>query len=171
MPRQTVSAAELVDLLQLSPHPEGGWFTESYRSEGRIPSTALPPAFSGDRAYSTAIFYLLAEGQKSHLHRIRQDEVWHFYLGGPLRLVMIQPDGQSSEVILGPDLRAGQHLQFTVPAGVWFGAAPKAGGGHSLVGCTVAPGFDFADFEMADGSSLKKAFPALYGLISEFCRE
>ena len=161
-------ADDLIRALNLAPHPEGGFFAETYRAEGRLAAASLPPVFGGDRAYSTAILYLLPEGRKSALHRIRQDEVWHFYLGGPLRLVMISPAGEASEVIVGPDVLSGQRLQFTVPAGYWFGAAPRPGSVYSLAGCTVAPGFDFADFEMADGAALKKAFPALTGLISEF---
>jgi len=159
---------QLIKHLELKPHPEGGYYAETYRAAGRLPASALPSVFGGDRAYSTAILYLLPEGRKSALHRIRQDEVWHFYLGGPLRLVMISPAGKASEVVLGPDIPAGQRVQFAVPAGYWFGAAPRPGSVFSLVGCTVAPGFDFADFELADGAELKKNFPALFGLISEF---
>lgn len=168
MPKIIPDPQELVRHLNLSPHPEGGYYAETYRSAGSIPAAALPPGFSGERSHSTAIIYLLPEGQKSRFHRLRQDEVWHFYLGGPLRLVMIDPEGNSSEVILGSDIAKGQHLQFAVPAGTWFAACPKPGSVYSLSGCTVAPGFDFADFELASGQDLKKAFPALYGLIDEF---
>lgn len=168
MPKSFPDPQELVRRLNLSPHPEGGYYLESYRSAGSIPAAALPPGFSGARAHSTAIIYLLPEGQRSKFHRLRQDEVWHFYLGGPLRLVLIRPEGRASEIILGPDLDQGHHLQFAVPAGTWFAAGPKPGSVYSLTGCTVAPGFDFADFEMASGPELKKAFPALYGLIDEF---
>lgn len=163
-----IDPAELARRLNMSAHPEGGWYAETYRSSGTIPPTALPPGFGGARSYATSILYLLAEGQKSCLHRLRQDEIWNFHLGGPLRLVVISPAGESREIVLGPDVAAGQLLQFTVPAGFWFGATPKPGTRFSLVGCVVTPGFDFADFEMASGPELKKAFPALYGLISEF---
>lgn len=168
MPKNISDPQEIVRRLNLSPHPEGGYFAETYRSAGAIAAAALPPGFSGDRAHSTAINYLLLEGQKSRFHRLLQDEVWHFYLGGPLRLVMINNDGHSSEIILGSEIEKGQHFQFAVPAGTWFAATPKPGSVYSLTGCTVAPGFDFADFEMASGPELKKAFPALYGLIGEF---
>ncbi len=160
--------AKLAARLNMSPHPEGGYYVETYRAPGHIPASALPPAFDGGRSFSTAIVYLLPEGEKSRLHRLRQDEIWHFYLGGPLRLVQLTPDGVWSEVILGPDIMGGQRVQHVTPAGAWFGAAPKPGAGYSLVGCTVAPGFDFADFEMGVEADLKKAFPALYGVISEF---
>ena len=166
--RHSLSPEELADRLNMSPHPEGGWYVETYRAAGTIPASALPPEFGGERNYSTSILYLLTEGDKSCLHRIRQDEVWHFHLGGPLRLVMISPEGIFSEVVLGQDIPAGQLPQFAVLAGCWFGAAPLPGSGWSLVGCTVAPGFDFADFELADGPELKKSFPGLADIITEF---
>ncbi len=166
--KNQIDPRELVHRLNLSPHPEGGYYAETYRSAGVVPAAALPLGYGGDRAYSTAIMYLLLEGQISKLHRLRQDEVWHFYHGGPLRLVTIDPEGRAGEVILGPDIAGGQRPQFAVPAGTWFGAAPRPGAVYSLTGCTVAPGFDFADFEMAAPAELKKAFPSLYGLISEF---
>lgn len=168
MPKNLPDPRELISRLGLSPHPEGGYYAETYRSPGRIPAAALPPGFSGERAHSTAILYLLPEGQKSNFHRLRQDEVWHFYQGGPLRLVLIHPDGRAAEVLLGSEIEKGQHFQYAVPAGTWFAAGPKPGSVYSLCGCTVAPGFDFADFELASGPELKKTFPSLYGLIDEF---
>lgn len=158
----------LVETLELKAHPEGGFFRETYRAAGSISAGALPSVFSADRPYSTSILYLLPEGDKSRFHRLHQDEVWHYHLGGPLRLAMISPSGQAGEVIIGPNVTSGQLLQFAVPGGVWFAAAPKAGAVFSLVGCTVAPGFDFADFEMASETELKKAFPRHYGLIDQF---
>jgi Uncharacterized conserved protein len=168
MPKNLTDPQEIVRRLNMFPHPEGGYYAETYRSSGIIAAAALPPGFGGDRAHSTAIIYLLPEGRKSKFHRLLQDEVWHFYLGGPLRLVMIHPSGQASEVILGSEIEKGHHLQFTVPAGTWFAATPRPGAVYSLTGCTVAPGFDFADFEIASAPELKKAFPTLYGLIGEF---
>ena len=162
------SPAELAARLNLAPHPEGGYYAETYRAAGVIPASALPPQFGGDRNYSTSILYLLTEGDKSRLHRIRQDEVWHFHLGGPLRLVMIFQDGGCRETILGPDVMGGQLPQYVVPAGCWFGAAPRPGSGYCLMGCTVAPGFDFADFELADGRELARTLPAQADLIAEF---
>ena len=159
---------ELIEKLKLSPHPEGGYYAETYRSAGLVPASALPAVFGGDRAYSTAILYLLPEGQKSRFHRLKQDEVWHFHLGGPLRLATISPSGQALEITLGSQVLNGQLLQYAVPAGTWFAAQPKPGSLFCLTGCTVAPGFDFADFEMADEAELKKLFPAHYGLISDF---
>lgn len=152
----------------LKPHPEGGHYLRTYASSGRIPAQALPAPFGGERLYSTAIVYLLEAGQKSHLHRIRQDELWHFHLGGPLRLVMISPGGKAAEILLGPEVLVGQRVQFAVPAGFWFGATPAPGAAYSLVGCTVAPGFDFADFELAERAALQNQFPRLEQLIAEF---
>ena len=159
---------DLIKTLDLSPHPEGGFFKETYRASGSISGPALPSVFGTERAYATSILFLLPEGQKSRFHRLRQDEVWHFHLGGPLRLAMISPSGQAGEITLGPKINSGHLLQFAVPGGVWFAATPKAGSVFSLVGCTVAPGFDFTDFELADEAEMKKHYPQHYGLISEF---
>ncbi len=113
-------------------------------------------------------FFLLESGDISRLHRIRSDEIWHFYGGGPLKLVMIAPDGKTAEIVLGPNIEAGEHVQYVVPAGVWFGATPKRGSAFSFVGCTVSPGFDFADFEMGDKNTLKVVFPDAVACIGEF---
>jgi predicted cupin superfamily sugar epimerase len=155
-----MTAADLVRKLQLQPHPEGGYFRETYRAAERIGGDALPRRFNGARSISTAIYFLLEAGQCSHLHRIRSDEVWHFHAGDPLDIVEIDAAGNLKVTRLGGDLR----YQHVVPAGVWFGATPAPGGrdapnGFALVGCTVAPGFDFADFELADREALLRAYP------------
>lgn len=153
------SADELIHLLHLKPHPEGGYYRETYRSGEIIPHRCLPPRFHGDRHYSTAIYYLLPTGAVSRLHRIASDEVWHFYLGGPLTVVELEPDGSSHHVVLGPDVLRGQRLQHVIEAGTWFGAYPNPGTDYALVGCTVAPGFDFADFEIAKRTDLFAKYP------------
>lgn len=140
-------------------HPEGGWYRESYRSPGMIARSVLPPAFAGPRNYSTAVFFLLRKGEKSLLHRLASDELWHFYLGGPLRLVQIGADGKAESVLLGQDVRGGQKLQHAVPAGTWFGAFPEPGSDYSFVGAAAAPGFDFADLELGRREDLLKKFP------------
>ncbi|NHK28006.1 cupin domain-containing protein [Parvularcula flava] len=132
----------LIDRYDLQPHPEGGWFAETYRAGVTVDT------LKGPRAASTAILFLLAAGNVSHLHRIASDEVWHFYEGGPL-LVHELRDGEVHVTRLSQD-----NPQHVVPAGTWFGARPASGTAHSLVGCTVAPGFDFADFELADREAL-----------------
>jgi predicted cupin superfamily sugar epimerase len=155
-----INVGELVDRLQLTPHPEGGYFRETYRATEGVAGSALPRRFGGERSISTAIYFLLEAGQCSHLHRIRSDEVWHFYAGDPLDVVEIDTAGQLKTTRLGGDLL----YQHVVPAGVWFGATPAPAGqfaphGFALVGCTVAPGFDFADFELADRETLLRAYP------------
>ncbi|TBR25903.1 cupin domain-containing protein [bacterium] len=149
----SAAVRDLVKRFALFPHPEGGFFKESYRS----PETVQLQR--GPRSASTAIYFLLPEGTVSKLHRIQSDEVWHFYLGGPLRLTELYQDGSRREVVLGQDVKNRQLLQHVVPAGVWFGAMPDKGAEFSFVGCTVAPGFDFADFELGKRAELVKRFP------------
>jgi predicted cupin superfamily sugar epimerase len=149
----------LVEIYGMKPHPEGGFYAETYRSKENIPRSGLPSRFSGSRSISTAIFFLLPRGHKSCLHRIQSDEVWHFYLGDPLIISQIHGDGRVEEIVLGNDITKGQRPQFVVPAGSWFGSAPIDGGTFSFVGCTVAPGFDFQDFEMATRENMLKHFP------------
>jgi len=163
--------ALLIEQYRLQPHPEGGFFAETYRSAGLIPEAALPTDFAGERHFSTAIVFLLKENDFSALHRLRQDEIWHFYLGGALRLVMISPEGKFSEIILGRNGAAGDVVQAVVPAGYWFGATPIEGAAFSFVGCTVAPGFDFADFELAKRPEILAQFPDLETIILRFTRK
>lgn len=152
---------DLVQLYDLKPHPEGGFYKETYRDKGIIPQGALPSPFKGDRNFSTAIYFLIPEGKKSCLHRIQSDELWHFYLGGPLTIVQIFPEGRLEKIVLGQDVMKGQKLQHVVPHGSWFGAYPHSGSDYSFVGCTVAPGFDFADFEMGERENLLSLYPQL----------
>lgn len=162
------SVEDLIAFYNLKPHVEGGWYAETYRSEGIIPREALPGVFSGPRHYSTLIMYLLRPGDKSALHRLHQDEAWHFYQGGPLELVHISPQGVLTHVRLGQDVLNGEAAAYVVPAGHWFGARPCPDSKFCLLGCTVAPGFDFADFEAADGKELEKLFPDLAEVVREF---
>jgi uncharacterized protein len=163
-----ISAEGLVQMFGLKKHPEGGYFRECYRSAEILSRQALPSRFKGDRSISTSIYFLLPAGVVSRLHRLVSDEVWHFYLGGPLELVQISPQGKMENVILGQDLAAGQLVQHVVPAGYWFGARPADSSPYSFVGCTVAPGFDFADFELADIEELSRSFSALKEEIRRF---
>lgn len=155
----SVTVEELVKIHHLQPHPEGGFFKETYRDEGTISKNALPPRFRGDRHFSTAICFLLPSGAKSRLHRIQSDEVWHFYLGDPLTIVQISPEGKVEKIAMGQNVKAGEKMQHVVPAGYWFGAYPNPKSRFAFVGCTVAPGFDFADFEMAKRGDLLKNYP------------
>ena len=147
----------LVNTFELEPHPEGGFYKETYRAKELYDS--LPKPFSGSRNYSTAIYFLIPEGKKSALHKILSDEVWHFYLGGPMTLYQISPNGELEIVTLGNDIIKGQKLQHVVPAGYWFGGHTNTDSEYSFVGCTVSPGFDFRDFLMAERSELIKKFP------------
>lgn len=159
-----------IDTLGLAPHPEGGWFRETYRAAETIPAAGLPGRFSGERAFSTAIYFLLASGQISALHRIKSDELWFFHAGSPLRINAITAGGEYRSTCLGPHPRRDQVFQAMVPAGCWFGAEPLASGSFSLVSCTVAPGFDFADFEMGRREELLTLFPQQQEVILRLTR-
>lgn len=162
---------ELIDALELKPHPEGGYYAEAYRSAGAIPGSVLPAGFGGDRSYSTSIFFLLREGEVSGLHRLKSDEGWFFHMGGPLNIVQISPQGKVGETKLGADLANGQKLQHFVPAGDWFGAYPCEGSAFTLVGCTVSPGFDYRDFELGKRSDLLRTFPSAKDVIIKLTPE
>ena len=155
----TPAAEELIRRLKLARHPEGGWYRESYRSAESVPAAGLPERFTGARSFSTSIYFLLERGDISALHRIKSDELWHFYAGATLTVQVITPLGEHLALELGSDLASGASFQVLVPAGCWFGAELSEAGDYSLVGCTVAPGFDFADFEMGDRDYLLRQFP------------
>jgi hypothetical protein len=161
----TSAASFWIDRLGLQPHPEGGYFAETYRSAETVAQAALPNRFSGERALSTAIYFLLEGTQTSALHRIQADELWHFYAGTPLHVAVIDPTGHLTTIRLGPNAAAGETFQAVVPAGCWFGSSRLDAEGYSLVGCTVAPGFDFADFELATRAKLLVLFPQHRALI------
>lgn len=167
------SLKELVRALELAPHPEGGFYRETYRAPLVIPAEALGD-FAGPRAASTAIYFIVPRGGFSALHRIRSDEAWHFHLGAPLTITTLLEDGSRRDVRLGVAFERGEAPQAIVPAGAWFGARiaheDEAHGAYSLVGCTVAPGFDFADFELASRSSLTSVLPQHAAIISELTR-
>ena len=157
------TAADWIARLRLAPHPEGGWYRETYRAAES--ATGLPARFEGPRSYSTAIYFLLAAGAVSRLHRIKSDEVWHFYAGDALLLSVIKPDGALTVHRLGPADDAGALPQAVVPAGAWYGAQLAPGGAWALTGGTVAPGFDFADFELGERAALLAQFPQHRALI------
>ena len=150
-----MTAEELKALLNLAPHPvEGGSFRRTYTSAGTV---ELP---RGLRAQSTAIYYLLDAGTFSEMHVLESDEIFHFYLGDPVEMLQLFPDGSSAVITLGPDLKAGQQVQILVPAGVWQGSRLVGGGKVALFGCTVTPGFDFADYRNASYEELAAKWPA-----------
>ena len=151
-------ADQLIEILKLAEHPEGGYFRETYRSEG-VWTAPGGDEFPNGRAYSTAIYYLLKGDDRSKLHRVKSDELWHFYEGSAATIHVLHPGGRYEALHLGDALRKGQRFQHTVPAGCWFGVTVDDPAGYILAGCTVAPGFDFKDFEMGDREQLKQAFP------------
>lgn len=154
-----MTAQDYIRTLNLQPHPEGGYFAETYRSAEIMPEHALPGRFNGPRAFGTAIYFLLESHHVSALHRIQTDEIWHFYAGGPLEVFVINTDTTLSIIRLGNNPGRDEVFQAVVPAGCWFGSKPAEGTEYALVGCTVAPGFDFADFEMAERNALLAEFP------------
>ena len=155
-----------INRLALQPHPEGGYFREIYRSKEQIKAGALPARYGGPRAYATAIYFLLAGAQVSTLHRLASDEQWHFYAGRTLLLCMLAPDGTSRQVRLGRAPDAGDQFQAVIPAGTWMGARLADSRGYALIGCTVAPGFDFRDFKIGKRADLLKRFPRQRTLIT-----
>ncbi|MEP1306813.1 MAG: cupin domain-containing protein [Balneola sp.] len=161
---------ELINTLDLQKHPEGGFYKETYRSEGIIQQSCLPSSFLGDRNYCTGIYFLLTSDNFSAFHRIKQDEMWHFYEGSPLIVHMIDQQGNYSFQKIGLDLEDEQVPQFVVPKGIWFASEVHEPNSYSFVGCTVSPGFDFADFELAERNSLVAKFPACSEIINQLCR-
>jgi uncharacterized protein len=146
-PLKMLNALYCIKHLDLIPHPEGGYYRETYRSDGIIKENCLG-GFNGHRNYLTSIYFLLEYGNFSAFHRIKSDELWNFHAGDPLEVVEITPQGKLIVTDLGADLSNGNVFQYVVKAGNWFASRVKQGGTFSLVGCAVSPGFDFSDFEM-----------------------
>ena len=160
-----------VKRLRLEPHPEGGYFRQTYRSEITITREALPAAFGGHRSASTAIYFLLEGKNFSAFHRLRSDEMWHFYIGTPVSVHVIDTSGKYFLIILGNDPETGHVFQAVVPAGCWFASHVADWESFALVGCTVAPGFDFEDFEMGKRAELVANYPQHRELIRTLTRE
>ena len=157
-----------IDKLQLTAHVEGGAFAEVYRSAMVLPAEALTTAHKGDRNAMTSIYFLLQHGEFSAFHRIASDELWHFYDGGTLYIYEIGHEGSLTKHVLGNGERA---LPFAViKAGSWFASRVEDEGQYVLCGCTVAPGFDFADFELAERGELQKQYPQHAKLIGQLTR-
>jgi uncharacterized protein len=155
-----LTAEQIIEKLQLKPLPkEGGYYSETYRSSHMIPASSLPKGYSGYRCVNTAIFYLLTPDKFSALHMLPGDEIFHFYLGDPVEMLQLHPDGTGNIVILGSDLLAGMSPQVVVPGEVWQGSRLMAGGSFALMGTTVAPGFEFADYNETQGDELITRFP------------
>ncbi len=167
-----LTAEEVIRRLQLQPHPrEGGYFRETYRSTLSITSSALPHDYEGDRRASTAIYYLLTPDTVSELHRLPTDEVFHFYAGDPVEMLQLHPDGQGQIIRLGNDLAAGDAPQVLAPGNVWQGSRLAPDGKWALLGCTVAPGFEFADYTSGRRAELAAQFPAHTEMITALTHE
>lgn len=161
---------QLVKEFQLQPHPEGGFFRETYRSALNLPTPWEKDNKGSSRSLSTAIIFLITAGNFSAFHRIQSDECWHFYQGQPLLVHQLSPEGNYSCIRLGNSGREGQVFQHVVPAGYWFASEVETEKGYALVGCTVSPGFEFNDFELADRKELLQLFPEQGGLIERLTR-
>lgn len=161
---------DIINLLELEPHPEGGYFKETHRDRGIIPQIHLGSEFIGDRNYATAIYFLLTSETFSAFHRINQDEIWHFHQGSTIKLHMISNESNYSNVIIGNNLNEGEVPQFVVPAKFWFAAEVVNQSSYALVSCTVSPGFDFRDFVMPTREELIATFPKHSKVITQFTR-
>jgi predicted cupin superfamily sugar epimerase len=165
------SAKEIQELLKLQPLPvEGGFFAETYRSQSTLSQRSLPSGYSGERALSTAIYYMLTPDTFSAIHRLKGDEVYHFYVGEPAEMLILKPDGTGETLLMGQDLVSGMRLQHVVPGGVWQGSRLAPGGKFALLGTTMAPGFDPTDFELGARGELTARFPAYAELIAALTR-
>lgn len=170
MNRNSHNAEYWIDKLDLTPHPEGGYFRETMISDDVIATDNLSRAYDGPRRAFTLIYYLLRGGQVSRLHRLKSDEIWNFYAGSTLAIHIITADGAYEQKKLGPDIENGESFQHIVKHGCWFGAGVEAPDSYALVGCFVSPGFDYADFEMGDKKRLLQTYPEHGAIIRKLMR-
>lgn len=162
---------EIIKVLDLKEHPEGGYFKETYRSKGFINSNSLDENYSGNRNYSTCIYFLLTSEQFSAFHKINQDEIWHFHEGSPIKLHTISESGKHHEFLIGNNITKEEHPQLIVPGNHWFTASIFEEESYALVSCTVSPGFDFADFILPTRSELIEKFPQHKEIITQYTVE
>ena len=167
-----MTAGEVKELLSLEPHPrEGGWFIQTYAANDNIPAEVFGEGrYSGQRRTSTAIYYLLEPDTFSEMHRLRSDEIFHFYAGGAVEMLQLLPDGTGRTIVIGNDIRAGQRPQVVVEGGVWQGARLAPGGSWALLGCTVAPGFEYEDYDSASRDELTAQWPEFADRIATLTR-
>jgi predicted cupin superfamily sugar epimerase len=166
-----MNSKDWIARLELKPHPEGGYFREIYRAEGVIPQASLPMRYNGGRAYSTTIYYLLESTDFSSLHRLKSDEQWFHIDGSALTIHSIDPNGNYTKHPIGKNLANGELPYTIIPHGNWFGGTVDEENSFALVGCVVAPGFDFDDFELAKKDQLIQQFPHLADLIAKLTRK
>jgi predicted cupin superfamily sugar epimerase len=166
-----LTADEIKKLLKLEPLPnEGGFYAQTYRSSHALAEGSLPTGYSGERSLATAIYFLLTPENFSAMHRLRGDETYHFYLGDPVEMLQLNPDGTGEPILIGPKIESGMRLQHTVRGGCWQGSRVAPGGKFALLGTTMAPGFDPADFELGGREQLSKSYPPYAALIALLCR-
>lgn len=161
-----MTAQDIIHQFELTEHPEGGYYKETYRSKTLIPNSILGTSFEGARNYATGIYFLLTSEKFSAFHKINQDEMWHFYGGNTLRLHLISPEGNYSFVNIGNDIAKREAPQFVVPAGYWFAGEVLQKNAYAFTGCTVAPGFDFRDFVLPERAELVALFPQHEAIIT-----
>ncbi len=167
-----ITAEQIIELFGMKPlRGEGGFYVETYRCGEKITQAHLPARYAGERSFSSAILYLLTPDTFSRLHRLRSDEIFHFYLGDPVTMLQLHPDCSGEVITLGPDILQGQRTQVVVPGGSWQGCFLNPGGRFALMGTTVSPGFEFADFEAADREELLGQYPAHRDLITRLTPE
>ena len=157
-----LTAQELIKLLGLQPLAiEGGYYVQTYQSLITLPPSLLPDAYAGERSLATAIYFLLTTEICSRLHRLKGPEIFHFYLGDPVEMLLLKPDGTAEHPVLGTDLVSGMRPQIIVPGRVWQGSRVRAGGehGYALMGTTMAPGFSYDDYERGDSEALSVQYP------------
>lgn len=166
-----LTADDVIEKLGLRPHPcEGGFFAETYRSDEIISASGLSERYTTGKRFGTAVYYLITPETLSYIHRLRSDEIFHFYLGDPVTMLWLLPDGSSTTITLGPDLQSGQRVQVVVPRGVWQGAFLNEGGRFALLGTTVAPGFDYEDYEAGLREELIARYPDRREVIARLTR-
>lgn len=163
------TAAYWIEKLELEKHPEGGWFREIYLSDDIVPQTGLPSSFRGERSFATSIYYLLEGTDFSAFHRIKSDEIWHYYAGTSAIEILSLEKGKLKKYLVGNDLEKRETFQVIVPKNTWFASRLVNLKGYALAGCTVSPGFHFEDFELADGRLLKE-YPEFSDEIAQLLR-
>lgn len=166
-----ITAEQIIGMMDLKKlQMEGGYFRETHRSDTVFPLALLDDEMRGERSLATAIYYLLTPDQFSEIHRIEFDEIFHFYLGDPVEMVWLNPDGSGKTFVLGNDIRKGQTPQLVVPGGVWQGASLIAGGEYALMGTTVSPGFDYSDYVSGNREELVQKYPEFRDWILKLTR-
>lgn len=167
-----LNPSKIIELLDLEPLPvEGGYFRQSYLSTEMISQSSLPVRYKTDKPFGSTIYYLLYNDLFSALHRLPTDEIYHHYLGDPVEMLLLAPDGNSQTVVLGPDLVAGQNVQFVAPAGSWQGSHVQSSGSWALMGTTMAPAYGPEDFELGSRTALSQQYPDVRGLIEALTNE